>query len=281
MLPELSPEELLRYSRHQLVPEIGLDGQRRLKAASMLILGMGGLGSAAALYLAAAGVGHIGLVDDDVVDESNLQRQVLYGQGAVGQLKVESARKRLLDMNPHIQVDAYNVRFTSANAMEIASPFEIIVDGTDNYPTRYLSNDLCVLTGKPNVYGAVLRFEGQASFFDARTGPCYRCIFPEPPPASLVPSPAEAGVLGMLPGTIGTIQATEAIKYLLGIGSALSGKLLLYNALDMSFEFVALNKNPRCKICGLHPEITALIDYDAYYGDPGVVHGEAPSISNG
>ncbi len=274
MLPELSREEILRYSRHLLVPEVGLDGQRKLKASSVLVIGTGGLGSPVALYLAAAGVGRIGLVDYDVVDSSNLQRQVAHGTSTVGQRKVESARARLLDLNPAIQVDAFDESFTSANAMQIAAPFDVIVDGTDNFPTRYLINDLCVLTGKPNVYGAVFRFDGQASVFDARIGPCYRCLFPEPPPPGLVPSCADAGVLGVLPGTIGTIQATEAIKLLLGIGSSLAGRLLLYNALDMSFEFVTLKKNPNCKVCGPRPEVTALIDYDEFCGVPGIVHEE-------
>jgi adenylyltransferase/sulfurtransferase len=274
MLPELSHEEILRYSRHLLIPEVGLAGQRKLKASSALVIGTGGLGSPVALYLAAAGVGRIGLVDYDVVDSSNLQRQVVHGTGTVGRLKVESARARLLDLNPDIQVDAFNEPFTSANAMRIAEPFDILVDGTDNFPTRYLSNDLCVLTGKPNVYAAVFRFEGQASVFYAKEGPCYRCLFPEPPPPGLVPSCADAGVLGVLPGTIGTIQATEAIKMLLGIGSPLVGRLLLYNALDMSFEYVRLKKNPNCKICGPHPEVTGLIDYDAFCGVPGIGHDD-------
>jgi molybdopterin/thiamine biosynthesis adenylyltransferase/rhodanese-related sulfurtransferase len=274
MLPELSHEEILRYSRHLLIPEVGLKGQRKLKASSALVIGTGGLGSPVALYLAAAGVGRLGLVDYDVVDKSNLQRQVVHGTGMLGRLKAESARARLLDLNPDIQVDAFNEPFTSANAMRIAEPFDIIVDGTDNFPTRYLSNDLCVLTGKPNVYAAVFRFEGQASVFYAKEGPCYRCLFPEPPPPGLVPSCADAGVLGVLPGTIGTIQATEAIKMLLGIGSPLVGRLLLYNALDMTFEYVKLKKNPNCKICGPHPEVTGLIDYDAFCGVPGIGHDE-------
>ena len=274
MLPELSRQEILRYSRHLLIPEVGLDGQRKLKASSALIIGTGGLGSPVALYLAAAGIGHLGLVDYDVVDESNLQRQIVHGTGMVGRLKVDSARTRLLDLNPGIQVDAYNEPFTAANAMKIAEPFDVIIDGTDNFPTRYLTNDLCVLTGKPNVYGAIFRFEGQVSFFYAREGPCYRCLFPEPPPPGLVPSCAEAGVLGILPGTIGTIQATEAIKFLLGIGSSLSGRLLLYNALDMSFEYVKLKKNADCKVCGPHPEVTALIDYNEFCGVPGLDHDE-------
>ncbi|MBM3152322.1 MAG: molybdopterin-synthase adenylyltransferase MoeB, partial [Chloroflexi bacterium] len=274
MLPELSREEILRYSRHLLIPEVGLGGQRKLKSSSALIIGAGGLGSPAALYLAAAGVGRIGLVDYDVVDASNLQRQVLHGTGAVGERKVQSARQRLRDLNPAVQVDTFDEPFTSSNAMRIAEPFDVIIDGSDNFPTRYLTNDLCVLTGKPNVYGAVFRFDGQASVFDARVGPCYRCLFPEPPPPGLVPSCADAGVLGILPGTIGTIQATEAIKLLLGIGSSLAGRLLLYNALDMSFEYVTLKKNPGCKVCGPYPEITALIDYNEFCGVPGLVHDE-------
>ena len=274
MLPDLSHEEILRYSRHLLIPEVGLDGQRKLKAASAMLIGTGGLGSPVALYLAAAGVGRIGLVDYDVVDKSNLQRQIVHGTGRVGQLKVESARERMLDLNPAIQVDVFNEPFTSENAMRITEPYEVIIDGTDNFPTRYLTNDLCVLTGKPNIYGAVYRFEGQASVFDARVGPCYRCLFPEPPPPGLVPSCADAGVLGILPGTIGTVQATEAIKLLLGIGTSLAGRLLLYNALDMSFEYVKLKKNPNCKVCGPHPEITHLIDYNEFCGVPGIGHDE-------
>jgi molybdopterin/thiamine biosynthesis adenylyltransferase/rhodanese-related sulfurtransferase len=268
MLPELSHEEILRYSRHLLIPEVGLDGQRKLKAASALVIGTGGLGSPVALYLAAAGIGHIGLVDYDVVDFSNLQRQVIHATSTIDTLKVESARDRMLDLNPDIQVDIYNEVFTSANAMQIAADYDLIVDGTDNFPTRYLANDLCVLTGKPYVYGSIFRFEGQASVFDARNGPCYRCLFPEPPPPGLVPSCAEGGVLGVLPGTIGTIQATEAIKLILGIGETLNGRLLLYNAMDMSIEYVKLRKNPNCKVCGPNPEITELIDYEQFCGVP-------------
>jgi sulfur-carrier protein adenylyltransferase/sulfurtransferase len=269
MLPNLSHEEILRYSRHLLIPDVGLDGQRKLKAAAVLIIGTGGLGSPVALYLAAAGVGRIGLVDYDVVDRTNLQRQVVHGTSTVDTLKVESARNRLLDLNPDIQVDIYNVAFTSDNAMDIAGSYDLIVDGSDNFPTRYLTNDLCVLTGKPNIYGSVYRFEGQVSVFDARVGPCYRCLFPDPPPPGLVPSCAESGVLGILPGTIGTLQATEALKLILGIGDPLIGRLLLYNAEDMSFEFVRLRKNPDCKVCGEHPSVTTLIDYDAFCGVPG------------
>jgi molybdopterin/thiamine biosynthesis adenylyltransferase/rhodanese-related sulfurtransferase len=274
MFPELTREEILRYSRHLLIPEIGLDGQRKLKAASVLIVGTGGLGSPAALYLAAAGVGAIGLVDYDVVEESNLQRQVIHATGTLGQRKVESARQHLLDLNPAVRVDAFDEPFTSANAMRIAGPYDVILDASDNFPTRYLTNDLCVLTGKPLVYGAVFRFEGQASVFDSRVGPCYRCLFPEPPPPGLVPSCSDAGILGVLPGTIGTIQATEAIKLLLGIGSSLVGRLLLYNALDMSFDCIKLKKNSHCKVCGPDPEVKGLIDYEAFCGVPGFDHDE-------
>jgi len=269
MLPNLSHEEILRYSRHLLIPDVGMDGQRKLKAASVLIVGTGGLGSPVALYLAAAGIGRIGLVDYDVVDRTNLQRQVIHGTSTVGTLKVESARERMLDLNPDIQVDIYNQVFTSENAMAIAAPYDLIIDGSDNFPTRYLTNDLCVLTGKPNVYGSVYRFEGQVSVFDARRGPCYRCLFPDPPPPGLVPSCAESGVLGILPGTIGTLQATEALKLILGTGESLIGRLLLYNAQDMSFEFVKLRKNPGCKVCGENPSVTELIDYEAFCGVPG------------
>jgi adenylyltransferase/sulfurtransferase len=272
MLPELSHEEIHRYSRHLLIPDVGLEGQQKLKAASVLVIGTGGLGSPVALYLAAAGVGRIGLVDYDVVDFSNLQRQIIHGESRLGDLKVESARDRLKDINSEIQVDIYNEFFTSDNAFEIAEPYDLIIDGTDNYPTRYLVNDLCVLTGKPNVYGSIFRFDGQASVFFAEQGPCYRCLFPEPPPPGLVPSCAEGGVLGVLPGTIGSIQAAEALKLILGIGESLIGRLLLYDALDMSFFTVKLKKNPDCKICGKNPEITELIDYEDFCGVPAYGH---------
>ncbi len=268
MLPELSHEEIHRYSRHLLIPDVGLEGQRKLKAASVLVIGTGGLGSPVALYLAAAGVGRIGLVDYDVVDFSNLQRQIIHGESRLGDLKVESARDRMQDLNSEIQVDVYNDFINSENAFRIAEPYDIIVDGTDNFPTRYLVNDLCVLTGKINVYGSIFRFDGQASVFDAEKGPCYRCLFPEPPPPGLVPSCAEGGVLGVLPGTIGSIQATETLKLILGIGEPLIGKLLLYDALDLSFQTVKLQKNPECKVCGDHPEITGLIDYEEFCGMP-------------
>ena len=277
---ELSRDEILRYSRHLLIPEVGLEGQKKLTASSVLVIGTGGLGSPVALYLAAAGVGRIGLVDYDVVDSSNLQRQVIHGTSTVGRLKVDSAKERLRDLNPEIQVDVYNEPFTSENALGIAKDYDLLIDGTDNFPTRYLTNDVCVMLGKPNVYGSIFRFDGQASVFGLPDGPCYRCIFPEPPPPGLVPSCAEGGVLGVLPGTIGTIQATEAIKLLLGIGSPLSGKLLLYNALDMSFEYVKLKKNPKCAICGEHPTITELIDYEAFCGVPGHDHEDDGSVSS-
>lgn len=268
MLPELSRDEILRYSRHLLIPEVGLEGQRKLKNSSVLIVGTGGLGSPVALYLAAAGVGRLGLVDYDVVDSSNLQRQVIHGTSTVGKLKVESARDKLLDLNPEIQVDAFNEPFTSENALRIARDFDLILDGTDNFPTRYLTNDVAVFLGKPNVYASIYRFDGQVSVFYAKEGPCYRCLFPEPPPPGLVPSCAEGGVLGVLPGTIGTLQATEALKLLLGIGELLIGKLLLYNALDMSFDFVKLKKNPNCRVCGPNADIKELIDYEEFCGVP-------------
>ena len=280
MLPDLTHTEILRYSRHLLIPEVGLEGQKKLLASSVLVIGTGGLGSPVTLYLAAAGVGRIGLVDFDVVDSSNLQRQIIHGSGTVGTLKVESARERIRDLNPDIQVDIFNEPFTSENAMGIAHDYDILIDGTDNFPTRYLVNDLCVLTGKPDVFGSIYRFEGQASVFYAKEGPCYRCLFPEPPPPGLVPSCAEGGVLGVLPGTVGTIQATEAIKLLLGIGSSLVGRLLLYNALDMSFETIKLKKNQDCLVCGSHPQVTELIDYDAFCGVPGLHHDEGSAGQN-
>jgi adenylyltransferase/sulfurtransferase len=269
MIEELSHEQILRYSRHLLMPEVGLQGQIKLKNSSALIIGTGGLGSPVALYLAAAGIGRIGLVDYDIVDSSNLQRQVIHGTSTVGVLKVESARARLLDLNPDIQIDIYNEPYTSENAMRIAKDYDVIIDGTDNFPTRYLTNDVCVMLGKPNIYGSIFRFDGQVSVFHAKEGPCYRCLFPEPPPPGLVPSCAEGGVLGILPGTIGTLQATEALKVLLGIGTPLIGKLLLYNALDMSFDFVTLKKNPKCRVCGPNADIKELIDYEEFCGVPG------------
>ncbi len=265
---ELSNAEISRYSRHLIMPEVTLAGQKRLKAASVLCIGTGGLGSPVSIYLAAAGVGKIGLVDFDVVDASNLQRQIAHGISTVGNLKVDSARERLQDLNPDIEVVTYNEVFNSESALRIAEPYDIIIDGTDNFPTRYLVNDVCVLLGKPNVYGSIFRFEGQASVFWAKKGPCYRCLFPEPPPPGLVPSCAEGGVLGVLPGTIGTLQATEAIKLILGIGEPLIGKLLLYDALDMTFDQVRLRKNPNCLICSENPTVTELIDYEEFCGMP-------------
>ena len=280
MLPELSRDEILRYSRHLLIPEVGLEGQRKLKNSSALVIGTGGLGSPVALYLAAAGIGRIGLVDYDVVDSSNLQRQVIHGTSTVGKLKVESAKAKLVDLNPEIQVDVYNEPFTSDNALRIAQDYDIILDGTDNFPTRYLTNDVAVFLGKPNVYASIYRFDGQASVFYAKEGPCYRCLFPEPPPPGLVPSCAEGGVLGVLPGTIGTIQATEALKVLLGIGEPLIGKLLLYNALDMTFDFVKLKKNPNCRVCGPNADIKELIDYEEFCGVPSHDHEEGSAGAN-
>lgn len=268
MKTNLSQDEVLRYSRHMLIPEVGMEGQRKLKAASVLLVGTGGLGSPLALYLAAAGVGRIGIVDYDVVDDSNLQRQVIHDTRRVGTLKVDSARSRMLELNPYIQVDAYNEVFNSENAARISEGYDILVDGTDNFPTRYLINDLSVLTGRPYVYGSIFRFEGQVSVFDARQGPCYRCLFPEPPPAGMVPSCAEGGVFGVLPGTVGTLQGTEVIKLILGVGEPLIGRLLLYDALDMTFHTVQLRKNPNCKVCGADPQVTGLIDYEQFCGVP-------------
>lgn len=271
---QLSHEEVQRYSRHLIMPEVGMAGQKKLKAASILLIGAGGLGSPLAMYLAAAGIGRLGLVDYDVVDYTNLQRQIIHGTKDVGKPKLESAKARINDINPHVQVDTYEVPLTSANALEIFEPYDIIIDGTDNFPTRYLTNDACVLLGKPNVYGSIFRFEGQASVFFAKEGPCYRCLFPSPPPPGLVPSCAEGGVLGILPGTIGAIQATEAIKLILGAGDSLVGRLLLYDALTMNVDYVKLRKNPNCPICGESPTITELIDYEAFCGMPAHDHSE-------
>ena len=262
----LGKEEIARYSRHLIMPEVGMDGQRRLKSASVLLIGTGGLGAPLGLYLAAAGVGRIGLVDFDVVDSSNLQRQVIHGTKDVGRKKLDSARDRIKDVNPNVVIEGHEVMFTSENALEIAKDYDIIIDGTDNFPTRYLVNDVCVLLKKPNVYGSIFRFEGQASVFWAEKGPCYRCLYPEPPPPGLVPSCAEGGVLGVLPGVIGTIQATEAIKLILGQGEPLIGRLLLYDALAMRVRELKLRKDPNCPICGEHATITELIDYEQFCG---------------
>ncbi len=270
----LSPQEVARYSRHLIMPEVALDGQKRLKAARVLLIGAGGLGSPLALYLAAAGVGRIGLVDFDVVDFSNLQRQVLHGTPDVGRPKLQSARDHLHAINPEVQIDLYETRLTSANALAIFEPYDIIIDGTDNFPTRYLVNDACVLSHKPNVYGSIFRFDGQASVFFPPLGPCYRCLYPEPPPPGEVPSCAEGGVLGILPGLIGCIQATEAVKLILGKGTPLIGRLVLYDALQMAFQEFKVRRNPKCPMCGDRPTITRLIDYEQFCGVRGQ---EAPA----
>jgi molybdopterin/thiamine biosynthesis adenylyltransferase/rhodanese-related sulfurtransferase len=265
MLPDLSRDEISRYARHLIIPDVGIDGQKRLKAARVLLVGAGGLGSPLALYLAAAGVGHIGIVDFDVVDVTNLQRQILHGTKDVGRSKLASARERIADINPFVELTTYETALTSKNALGIIEQYDLVADGTDNFPTRYLVNDACVMLGKPNVYGSVFRFEGQASVFSTKDGPCYRCLFPEPPPPGMVPSCAEGGVLGVLPGLIGTIQATEAIKLILGIGEPLIGRLLLVDALGAQFRTVKVRRNPACPACGTH-EITELIDYDEFCG---------------
>ncbi len=273
-LPALSNDEIRRYSRQIILPGVGLDGQRLLKRARVLIIGTGGLGSPAALYLAAAGVGLIGVVDHDVVDVSNLHRQILHDSASLGARKVESARERMHEVNPLVDVDTYDEPLTSENAVRIASPYDVVIDASDNFATRYLSNDLCVLLGKPNVYGAVLRFEGQVSVFDATRGPCYRCVFPTPPPAGAVPTCTESGVLGVVPGVIGTLQAIEALKLILGLGTPLYGTLLIYDALGQSFARVPVAKSSQCPICGTKPTITQLIDYDEFCGVSRIVLGE-------
>lgn len=265
-LPELSTEEYARYSRHLILPEVGLEGQRKLKAARVLMIGTGGLGSPLGLYLTAAGIGALGVVDFDVVDESNLQRQIIHGTKDVGRPKIESARERLLDINPNTRVEAFETRLTSENALELFKEFDVIVDGTDNFPTRYLVNDASVLTGKPNVYGSIFRFEGQASVFWAERGACYRCLYPEPPPPGLVPSCAEGGVLGVLPGIVGTIQANEVIKVILGADGILLNRLLLFDAWKMRFRELKLKKNPDCPVCGENPSVKELIDYEEFCG---------------
>ncbi|MBL8120220.1 MAG: molybdopterin-synthase adenylyltransferase MoeB [Anaerolineae bacterium] len=280
-LSDLTNEEIRRYSRHLIMPEVGIEGQKKLKAASVLLIGTGGLGSPLALYLAAAGIGRIGLVDYDVVDETNLQRQVIHGQTSVGVLKIDSAEKRMKDINPFLQVDKYNVPLTSENALELFAPYDVIIDGTDNFPTRYLVNDACVKLGKPNVYGSIFRFEGQLSVFYAKEGPCYRCMFPTPPPPGLVPSCAEGGVLGILPGTIGTLQATEAIKLILGIGEPMIGRMLLYDALEMSFTKLKVRKDPHCPVCAIPAEQVQLIDYEMFCGMPAHDRSEFKASTNG
>src|SRR5580692_550831 len=266
VLPKLSNDEIARYSRHLILPEVGMEGQQKLKAAKVLCVGTGGLGAPLALYLAAAGVGTIGLVDFDTVDASNLQRQIIHSTATVGMLKVDSAEIMLKGLNPHLKVVKHNTMLTSANALEIFKDYDVIADGTDNFQTRYLVNDACVLLNKPNAYGSIFRFEGQASVFGTKEGPCYRCLYPEPPPPGLVPSCAEGGVLGILPGLVGIIQATEVIKLIIGKGEPLIGRLLLVNALDMRFRELKLRKNPECPVCGLNPTVTKLIDYEQFCG---------------
>jgi len=275
---KLSKEEIQRYSRHLIMPEVGLEGQLKLKRARVLMIGTGGLGAPLGLYLAAAGVGHLGLVDFDVVDSSNLQRQVTFTTADVGKYKSEAAKARLSALNPMIEITAYETRLTSENALELFRDYDIIVDGTDNFPTRFLVNDACLLLGKPNVYGSIFRFEGQATVFGYPGGPCYRCLYPEPPPPGLVPSCAEGGVLGVLPGIIGSIQAMETIKLILGTGDSLVGRLLLFDALTMRFRELKLKRNPDCPLCGLHRTLTKLIDYEEFCGIRGE---EAPAMTDG
>ena len=282
-LPTLSAEEIKRYSRHIIMPELGIDMQRRLKASSVLCIGAGGLGSPAAMYLAAAGIGRLGIVDFDVVDYSNLQRQIIHTTPDVGISKLQSATNKINAMNPHVEVVGYETALTSDNALELFPGYDVIVDGTDNFPTRYLVNDACVLTGTPNAYGSIFRFEGQASVFATAGGPCYRCLYPEPPPPGLVPSCAEGGVLGVLPGIIGVIQATEAIKVILGIGEPLIGRFLIYDALRMKFRELKLRKDPDCPVCGTHPTVTKLIDYEQFCGirpEPQVAQTTGGAVSD-
>ena len=279
-LPSLTNDEIARYSRHLILPEVGMEGQKKLKAAKVLCIGAGGLGSPLALYLAAAGVGTLGLVDFDVVDASNLQRQIIHSTADIGRRKLDSAEDKLKALNPYMKVVKYETMLSSANALEIFRDFDIVADGTDNFPTRYLVNDACVITGKPNAYGSIFRFEGQASVFATKDGPCYRCLYPEPPPPGLVPSCAEGGVLGILPGLVGVMQATEVIKLILGKGEPLIGRLLLVDALNMRFRELKLRKNPACPVCGTHPTVTELIDYEQFCGIP----PEAPvsaAVNNG
>jgi adenylyltransferase/sulfurtransferase len=277
-LPELSGEEIKRYSRHLIMPEVGVEGQKKLKAAKVLCIGAGGLGSPAAMYLAAAGVGTIGIVDFDVVDFSNLQRQIIHGTPDVGRPKLQSAKDRLGALNPNVHVETYEEALSSSNALRLFEPYDVILDGTDNFPTRYLVNDACVLTGKPNAYGSIFRFEGQASVFATKEGPCYRCLYPEPPPPGLVPSCAEGGVFGVLPGIIGVIQATETIKLVLGTGEPLIGRFLIYDALRMRFRELKLRKDADCPVCGSHPTVTKLIDYEQFCGvAPHQVAAAAPA----
>ena len=269
---ELTNDEIRRYSRHLIMPNVGIEGQGRLKAAKVLVVGTGGLGSPVLMYLAAAGVGTLGIIDYDIVDESNLHRQVIHGQSDIGGSKVASAARTIADINPHVAIDIHETTLTSDNAMEIIAPYDIVIDGTDNFPTRYLVNDACVLLGKPNVYGSIFRFDGQLAVFYAEQGPCYRCMFPQPPPPGMVPSCAEGGVFGVLPATIGSGQATEAIKLITGIGEPLIGQIQLYDALEASWHTVKVNKDPECPVCGKNPTVTELIDYEQFCGVPANDH---------
>ena len=283
-LPELTADDLSRYSRHLILPEVGMEGQQRLKAAKVLCVGTGGLGSPLALYLAAAGIGTLGLVDFDVVDASNLQRQIIHSTRDIGRKKLDSAEEKLKALNPALNVVKHDTMLTSANALSILGEYDIVADGTDNFPTRYLVNDACVLLGKPNVYGSIFRFEGQASIFATKDGPCYRCLYPEPPPPGLVPSCAEGGVLGILPGLVGVIQATEVIKLILGKGTPLIGRLLLVDSLNMRFRELKLRRNPECPICGDNPTLTQLIDYQQFCGivpEPPPTSSQEPVLKNG
>jgi len=273
----LTNDEILRYSRHLIMPEVGMEGQQKLKAARVLCIGAGGLGSPLALYLTAAGVGTLGVVDFDVVDYTNLQRQIIHSTADVGRKKLDSAAEKLKGINPFLHLRTFEIKLTSANALELFREFDVVADGTDNFPTRYLVNDACVLTGKPNVYGSIFRFEGQASVFATEQGPCYRCLYPEPPPPGLVPSCAEGGVLGILPGLVGVLQATEVLKLILGIGDPLIGRLLLIDSLGMKFRELKLRKNPECPACGTHPTITKLIDYNEFCG----IRGEEKPVEAG
>ena len=275
--PELNNDEVARYSRHLIMPEVGMDGQLKLKSASVLCIGAGGLGSPVAMYLGAAGVGRIGIVDFDVVDYSNLQRQVIHGTPDVGRSKLDSARDRLNAINPEVTVETHDVALSSENALELLANYDVIVDGTDNFPTRYLVNDACVILGKPNVYGSIFRFEGQASVFATKDGPCYRCLYPEPPPPGLVPSCAEGGVLGILPGVVGTIQATEAVKLIIGVGEPLINRFMIYDALRMKFRELKLRKDPDCPVCGETPTVTELIDYEQFCGITGAATEDVSS----
>ena len=276
--PALSNQEVARYSRHLIMPEVGMDGQLKLKAASVLCIGAGGLGSPVAMYLAAAGVGRLGIVDFDVVDYSNLQRQVIHGTPDVGRSKLDSARDTLHAINPEVHIETHEVALSSSNALDVLGGYDVIVDGTDNFPTRYLVNDACVILGKPNAYGSIFRFEGQASVFAAKDGPCYRCLYPEPPPPGLVPSCAEGGVLGILPGVVGTIQATETVKLIMGVGEPLIGRFLVYDALRMRFRELKLRKDPDCPVCGDNPTVTELIDYEQFCGITPAAPAPEPAV---